>query len=84
MIHPNGRGTTIPFVKGDAVMERIGDVRHETTVIEVEGDECLTQTGNLYSRETGMRVPAGEGPYRSLTGTAFGPDKLKARKVVVA
>lgn len=82
MIHPNGRGTTIPFSLGDAVMERIGDVRHETTVIEVEGDECLTQTGHLYNRETGMRVPAGEGVYRSLTGTAFGP--IKARKVVVA
>lgn len=74
MMHPEGKGTTIPFNQGETVIERIGEgpgaTNHETTIVEIRGNRALTQTGRYYNRQTGVRTPESD-PYRSITGTAF-------------
>ena len=66
--------TTIPFHLGDEVIERIGEGQnapnHRTKIVHISGDECETETGRLYSRLTGVRIPKSD-PYRSITGTAY-------------
>lgn len=73
------------FKLGQSVIERLGPggdaPEFRTTIVEIDGDTCLTATGRYYHVISGGRLPRFEGEYRAIRRDIPPKPRLKATTI---